>query len=460
MPGFPNIVLIICHDLGRHLPCYGVSSVQSPNLDRLAAESVVFENAFCTAPQCSPSRASLFTGRYPHSNGVMGLTHFGWDLHPGERHLAGILRNVGYDCALAGMQHETRRPAEMGYDLLPVAHTDVAPYEWRVKADDVADAACAWLDAEGRQHAPFYLQVGIEEPHRLPGHPDGEFGFKADPEAHAMVPPYLRDTPEARLDFAEFQAAIEQLDMAVGRILKQIETNELADTTLVLFTTDHGIPFPRAKCTLMDPGLEVALMMRGPRLPPRRTDALISHVDLLPTLLEYLGVPVPEAVQGQSFHSVLAGHTDRHREALFGEMTYHDYCDPRRCIRTRTHKLIANFTIAPFLMDPSQSWNRRTTPVTPAAPPLAYHPPFELYDLTVDPGEIRNLHEEPGYGDTAEMLAAELHRWILETGDPLIEGIPTPPRHRQVIAAMRDYAAIVTGVVHPPYDLCASDIQH
>lgn len=432
-----NLVIVICHDLGRHLPSYGVSSVRSPNVDRLATQSVVFESAFCTAPQCSPSRAGLFTGRYPHSNGVMGLTHFGWDLHPNERHLAGILREVGYDCALAGMQHETQRPAEMGYDLLPVAHTDVAPYEWRVKADDVADAACAWLADGRRRERPFYLQVGIEEPHRLPGHPDGEFGFKCDRPSHALVPAYLRDTDEARLDFAEFQAAITAMDKAVGRILDTLDRRGLADRTLVVFTTDHGIPFPRAKCSLMDPGLEVAMMIRGPGLAPRRSDALISNIDLLPTLLERLGLPAGTDVQGTSFAALLDGRTTQCRDRLFGELTYHDYCDPRRCVRTRGHKLIANFTVAPFFMDPSQSWHRRTVPVTPPAPPLAYHPPFELYDLVADPGETHNLFDVPACRQIRDALRTELYGWMSQTRDPLLEGIPLATRHRQLLDCLR-----------------------
>jgi len=224
----PNLLLILCHDLGRHLPAYGVATVTCPALDRLASESFVATHAFSTAPQCSPSRASLFTGRYPHCTGMMGLTHCGWDLHPSERHLAGVLREAGYDCALAGIQHETQRPAEMGYELLTSAHTDVAPYHSRLMAHAVADTATAWLADPRRQTRPFYLQVGFEEAHRLPGHPAGGFGFGPDSRAGVMIPAYLQDTPEARQDFADFQGALSVLDRAVGRLLVALANAGLA----------------------------------------------------------------------------------------------------------------------------------------------------------------------------------------------------------------------------------------
>jgi arylsulfatase A-like enzyme len=110
--------MITCHDLGRHLGCYGQATVNSPALDQLAESGLRFENSFCTAPQCSPSRASLHTGRYPHATGMLGLQNLGWDIDPGEQHLARLLHQAGYQTALIGLQHITSQPETLGYDRI------------------------------------------------------------------------------------------------------------------------------------------------------------------------------------------------------------------------------------------------------------------------------------------------------------------------------------------------------
>src|SRR5215213_5733519 len=153
----PHVVQITCHDLGRFLGCYGVATVRTPHLDALAAAGVRFERAFCTSPGCSPSRSSLATGRYPHANGVMGLAHdgFGWDLDPGERHIASLLRDHGYETHLFGLQHVTMDPARLGFthihrrDLGPVVATEVET-----------------VLANANPDQPFYLEINLEEPHR------------------------------------------------------------------------------------------------------------------------------------------------------------------------------------------------------------------------------------------------------------------------------------------------------
>jgi N-sulfoglucosamine sulfohydrolase len=137
----PNIVQITCHDLGRHLGCYGIETVHTPTLDRLAAEGVRFAHSFCTSPGCSPSRAAMATGRYPHANGVMGLAHahFGWELAPGERHIAGLLAEGGYHTVLFGLQHVTYHPEKLGFREI---------FKDR-PADGVAENIEQWLSGGG-----------------------------------------------------------------------------------------------------------------------------------------------------------------------------------------------------------------------------------------------------------------------------------------------------------------------
>lgn len=424
----PNVVVISCHDLGQHLGCYGVTTVNSPNLDRLAREGVRFSSSFCVAPSCSPSRATIYTGRYPHSNGVMGLCHsnFAWDLHPTERHLAGILAEAGYRTVLIGVQHETRRPEDMGWQEILGG----------LDAGEVAEDAVRWLCNTGTREQPFYAQIGFFEPHRL----FHTFGPDPDDSLGVTVPPWLVDEPSARAEFAGYQGAIRKMDAAVGRVLAALDNLGLDGNTLVIFTTDHGMPFPRAKCSLYDPGISVALIMRWPSrgwAGGKVFTEMVSNVDYLPTILEAVGVPIPKNVQGRSFAPLLDAREYAPRTEIFAEMTYHDYFDPRRCIRTPTHKLIANFSTAYFFMDPSQTWRPATITAHPEEPAWAYHPHIELYDLQADPLEFNNLAESPEHADLRDELASRLLAWMEDTHDPLLHGPPASPHHLATIEKLR-----------------------
>lgn len=427
----PNVLLLHCHDLGQHLHCYGVGGVQSPNLDRLAAEGVLFENNFCTAPQCSPSRASIFTGRYPHSNGVMGLTHadFAWDLHPGERHIGQILGDAGYATAGAGVIHETRSGAKRcGFTEYANAST----------AKEMGDAVIARLKEFAKlPDKPFYLQAGCIEPHRLPRpdrNADQDFlGGRLKPDAsHGVtVPPYLRDTEDTRTELAELQGAIRHMDEHMGRVLASVRDLGLDKNTLVIFTTDHGIAMPRAKCSVYEPGLRTSFILRYPSRDGWhggiRHKHMVSNIDCVPTILDLAGVPIPAAVQGRSLAPLMNGRSYTARDRIFGEITYHDYYDPRRSIRTATHKLIVNFSSAPAFMDPSQSWRPRADTVVPANHALAYHPPFELYDLSRDPWEQKDLARDASLAAVLNELRAQLAAHMKATQDPILNGAVTSP---------------------------------
>ncbi|MCW5982212.1 MAG: sulfatase [Bryobacteraceae bacterium] len=435
-----NIVLLHCHDLGWHLGCYGVESVSSPNLDRFASQGALFERSFCTAPQCSPSRASIFTGRYPHTNGVMGLTHanFGWDLNSGERHLGQILKEAGYATAGVGIIHETHSGA---------ARCGLDDYTPGARAQQMADAAIARLGQLARGDKPFYLQAGCIEPHRLGRPDDTEYmGFlgpdlKADTSRGVWIPPYLRDTTGTRAELAELQGAVRHMDAQMGRVLSSLAELGLESNTLAIFTTDHGIAMPRAKCSVYEPGLQTAFMLR---LPGRqgwsggvRNKAMISNIDYLPTILEAAGVPVPAGVQGRSFAPLLDGRSYMPRDAIFGELTHHDYYDPRRSVRTETHKLIVNFSSAPAFMDPSQSWRPRSDTVVPASHAVSYHPPYELYDLSRDPWEQRDVAGDAAYASVLGDLRARLRKHMEATGDPLLNGAVSPPLHNRSVDWLR-----------------------
>jgi arylsulfatase A-like enzyme len=431
----PNVLLLHCHDLGQHLHCYGVDGINSPNLDRLASEGVLFENNFCTAPQCSPSRASIFTGRYPHSNGVMGLTHadFAWNLHPTERHIGQILGGAGYTSVAVGVIHETSSPADRCGFTEHIKPSQAAP---------MADATIAQLKKfASSPDKPFYIQAGCIEPHRLPPADrvaDCTFTgtyMKPDESRGVTMLPYLKDTPGTRTELAELQGAVRHMDEHMGRVLTAVRELGLEKNTLVIFTTDHGIAMPRSKCSVYEPGMRTAFILRYPSRDGwhggKRYKQMISNVDVVPTILDLAGIPVPESIQGRSIAPLLDGRSYTARDLIFGEMTYHDYYDPRRSVRTETHKLIVNFSSAPAFMDPSQSWRPRADTVVPPNHALSYHPALELYDLVNDPWEQRDLAQNAAHAKVLHELRAKLAAHMQSTQDPILTGAVTGPLHRR-----------------------------
>jgi N-sulfoglucosamine sulfohydrolase len=414
--GKVNVVVVICHDLGHHMGCYGLPDVRTPNLDRFAAKGIRFSNHFCCAPQCSPSRAALWTGRYPHANGVVGLSHSGFqnDLHQGERHLAKILDEAGYETHLFGLQHVSTRPERCGFKAVHGLGT----------CGHVADKTCRFLEERKGRGPPLFVQVGFFEAHRPFLHPDVE---RLEP-TRITVPPYLPDIPEVREDLADLEASIASADKAFGKIVEAVGQSGMEDNTIVIFTVDHGIPFTRAKMTLYDPGIETALLMRIPGPEGGKVyDELISNVDVLPTLLDLLGMDTPGNLQGRSFEPLIMGKGYERNRAIFAEKTYHTYYDPMRCIRTERWKFIANFEFAPW-QDTSPDYDINAKSYVEAAKALAvpyerqYHPPFELYDLGNDPWEQRDLADSPEHQEIRDELIRRLRQWMRDSEDPLLEG--------------------------------------
>jgi len=404
----PNIVYLNSHDTGRYVQPYG-HAVRTPNLQRLAEEGVLFRQAFCAAPTCSPSRAALLTGMSPHSCGMLGLAHRGWDLNDYGKVLPRKLQQHGYTACHAGVQH-----------IVDSGNRDA----WRTIGFDKKldgpehEAAAAFLGS--RPQEPFYLEVGFHQTHRdftLP------LDARDDPR-YTLSLPCLPDTPETREDFAHFGTEAAELDRRMGVVLSALGQAGLAGNTLVICTTDHGPAFPLMKCNLTDHGIGVMLIMRGPEdfVGGKIVDGMVSHVDIFPTLCEYLGIPRPSWLEGVSFLPLVRRQIEQVREALFAEVTYHASYEPMRCLRTERYKYIRRYDhrSAPVLPNCDDSITKslmltRGWKEQPRQQEM-------LYDLAFDPQEAHNLIEDPRLASVLEEMRGRLDTWMQETGDPLLTG--------------------------------------
>jgi N-sulfoglucosamine sulfohydrolase len=408
---FPNILYLHSHDTGRYVQPYGYA-IPTPRIQQLADEGVVFRQAFCAAPTCSPGRACLLTGQYAHTNGMLGLAHRGWSLNDYSHHIVHTLRTVGYHSTLIGEQHISKRPDIIGYDRVMKIDT--------TRVHDVAPAAIEFLSEPPPQ--PFFLSVGFFETHR-------QFFAPAPGAEHSVRPPAnLQDTPATRFDMASFVESARSLDRGVGAVLDAVEAQGLAENTLVICTTDHGIAFPGAKASLTDGGIGVFLIMRGPGFPAGKiVDSLVSHIDIFPTICELVGIDVPGFVQGQSLMPIVDGRAESVRAEIFAEGTFHAAYEPQRTIRTPKWKYVRRF-------------DGRTKPVLPNVDDSAGKElwiehgwpdwllePEQLYDLVVDPNEACNVIGHPKNAEIAKELAARLEQWMRDTDDPLLHGPVAPP---------------------------------
>jgi N-sulfoglucosamine sulfohydrolase len=410
----PNIIYLHSHDSGRYLQPFG-HAVPTPNLQRLASEGVLFRRAFSAAPTCSPSRSALLTGQCPHRNGMLGLAHRGFRMNDYNQHILHTLRPAGYHSVLAGLQHIAADPKTIGFDEI-----------LRPKSTVAANVAPGAVEFLGRRHsAPFFLDVGFFETHREYPKPT-----PADDPRYTLPPAPIPDTPETRLDTAAFHSSARNLDGAVGQILDALDRNGLAANTLVISTTDHGVAFPLMKCNLEDNGWGVSLIMRGPGgfRGGKVIDALISQLDIYPTLCDLAGVGHPEWLEGKSMLPIIRGEAKEINDEVFAEVTYHAAYEPKRAVRTNRWKYIRRFgdKHTPVLPNCDDSlsksvwlesgWKNKRLPEE------------SLYDLIFDPNEQNNLAADQASAAMLADMRGRLDRWMRRTADPLLNG-PVPAPH-------------------------------
>lgn len=409
----PNILYLHSHDTGRYVQPYG-HPVPTPNLQKLAQGGVLFRQAFNAAPTCSPSRSCLLTGQCAHNNGMLGLAHRGFSLNDYTQHILHTLRHAEYRSILGGLQHIAQDPSVIGYDQILTAKSK--------RVEHVAPAATAFLKSAPKE--PFFLDVGFFETHREFHAP----GPAEDPR-YIQPPPPLPDNARTRVDMAGFKASARVLDEGIGQVLGALESTGLAENTLVICTTDHGIAFPDMKCNLFDHGMGVMLTMRGPGgfRGGKTCDAMVSHIDIFPTLCELLELKPPDWLQGRSMLPVLQGKTAESNDQIFGEVNYHAAYEPKRAVRTTRWKYIRHYgdkhtPVLPNCDDgPSKElwveygWKAR---------PVAVE---QLYDLMFDPNETNNIATEASSRSVLVDMRTRLDGWMRQTKDPLLSGVVKAP---------------------------------
>jgi arylsulfatase A-like enzyme len=410
----PNILYLHCHDAGRYIQPYG-HSIQTPNLQRLAEQGVLFRQNFCAGPTCSPSRAALLTGQNCHSSGMLGLAHRGFRLNDYRQHLIHTLHDAGYSSFLAGIQHIACPPAA---DTSEIGYTEVLTTD-----GGFAGPTTAAVDfLHDPPDEPFFLSVGYLAPHR-----DFPTLYPADDSRYIQPPAPIPDTPETRQDMARYNASVRSTDHCMGSVLKALEKNGLADNTLVICTTDHGIAFPRMKCNLNQYGLGTFLIMRGPGgfAGGKVIDALTSHIDVFPTVCELLDIGKPEWLEGESLLPLVRGEDDEIRE--FAEVSYHGAYEPQRAVRSHRWSYVRRYDDRESVVLPNCDDSLSKTFWVDNG--WKEQPRYQemLFDLVFDPAESCNIIGKPGAEQVLKDMRDLLDRWMRETNDPILEGdIPLP----------------------------------
>jgi uncharacterized sulfatase len=432
----PNILWITTHDINPDLGCYagvwpGAEYARTPNLDRLAAEGARYDHAFAVAPVCAPSRSAIITGMFPTAIGTMHMRSKAAP-PPEVRCFPEYLRAAGYYCTNSGFtDHQFQTPVTVYDDFGPQAH-------WRNRPDSAQPFFAAFhgllthesrIHAGDEQFAEIAARLAPEERH--------------DP-ATAPVPPYYPDTPVFRQVWARYADLITATDHWAGDLLGQLVEDGLADDTLVVFWSDHGVGLPRAKRWPYESGLREPLIVRWPGkiAPGTARPELVYLMDLAPTMLAAAGLPIPAHMHARPLFDAQGRPPAEPRRYIFGHRDRMDEAeDTVRTVRDRRFRYIRNYhPDRPYLQhheyaDQMSTWRElrrlrfeEANQIAIGQPPdrltptqrrflATTKPNEELYDLLADPHETANLADDPRYADDVQRLRDELERWQQTYGD-------------------------------------------
>ena len=425
----PNIIWVMGEDMSTELSCYGHPAISTPNFDRLARGGLRFTNAFCTAASCTPSRNAMMTGVYQTRTDTQDQRRRGIILPEPIKPITKLLQEHGYYTAVG-----------CGFS----SKTDL-----NFETPNLFDSG-DWKNRKPNQ--PFFAQVTLYDSHRLEDNWQKVVESQKNPvDRNAIqLPPYFPDHPKVREDWARYLESIQTIDAKFGRLMARLESEGIAENTVVIFIGDNGRCHLRGKCWLYDAGLKVPFIMKVPsrfsgRLKKFASGAtvadLISTVDISATVLDLANIPLPNYLDGQS----LVCESYQPREAVFGARDLIDeVMDRIRCVRTERYKYIRNYNPEngyrecryvqrhrPMLSVIRELNNKEQLPSVQKLILKHVKPEEELYDLVADPHEINNLADNPAHAAKLNELRSLLSVWIEETDDTGLKQMQSMLRREQ-----------------------------
>lgn len=411
----PNFVVLIADDMGRDdLPFYGPGKVHVPNMEKFASQCMRFDHAFLTASSSSPSRCSILTSLYPHKTGAPGLMQ---SLPADKEMVSEPLRKIGYFTASIGKWHQGLY-VQKQFDLVRTGNLR--------QPETFGDEVIKML-RERPQDKPFFLWAASTDPHR-PYTRDTE---KINSPERVYVPPYYPDTTSTCVDLSDYYNEITRFDRHVGMILTELERQKLLDNTFIVIMSDNGRPFPQAKTRCNLQGMSTPLLIYYAPLIKKGciTQALVSSIDIMPTILEIAGTEFSNEVDGRSFADLLTAPEKSFRKYAYAEHNFHDFMAYERAIYTKDFILIRNFLPELPGTPPLDAINGKTfqgmlklyqdnkLPISQCDVFIEPRKEFELYNYQIDFHCMDNLYENDKFTKVAKKLTKELENWRKSTGD-------------------------------------------
>jgi N-sulfoglucosamine sulfohydrolase len=424
----PNFVILIADDLGwNDVGAYGNDFVHTPNIDQLAREGIQFTRAFLTTASCSASRASILTGRYPHSN---GLVHLHQSLAPEEQTIAGALKEAGYFSGSAGKWHIGHGPKSQFDQVLGEREETGTRY---------------WIDIlrDRPRDRPFFLWLGSRDPHR-PHDGGTEFAKQYDVSA-IRVPQRFVDGPEVRKELLDYYLEASRFDFDVGRVITELKEQGELDNTVVIVMSDNGRPFHGGKEMLYDDGIKTPFIVYWPQGmgQPGKYEHLISVIDVAPTLLELAGVPTSPGMQGRSFASIFADRTITLHDYIYAERNWHGRNFHERAVRSS--KFLYKENQYPDTGDCVHSGYKSSGPYQALVKSYErgeldeigeacfakVRDAIQLLAVSDRGVDYRNLAKSPEHAGVLREMARELRAWRESTGDFDYQPYEPPPKGKK-----------------------------